>query len=103
MCVCGGGGGGGGGRGGTKAKALQACLISSDRVVRAGSKRSKGDRLSLPQETGRVRSSRYIIPLKVKRVCRLDQNTGFASPIELLSSKSFLFAITLTHALRLLY
>ena len=36
-------------------------------------KRSKED--SLPQETGRVKSSRYIILLKVKRVCRLDQNT----------------------------
>ena len=39
----------------------------------ARSKRSKED--SLPQETGRAKSSRYIILLKVKRVCRLDQNT----------------------------
>ena len=36
-------------------------------------KRSKED--SLPQETGRAKSSRYIILLKLKRVCRLDQNT----------------------------
>ena len=41
-------------------------------MVRARSKRSKED--SLPQETGRAKSSRYIILLKVKRVCRLDQN-----------------------------
>ena len=36
----------------------------------AGLKRSKED--SLP---GRAKSSRYIILLTVKRVCRLDQNT----------------------------
>ena len=42
-------------------------------MVRARSKRSKED--SLPQETGRAKSSRYIILLKVKRVCCLDQNT----------------------------
>ena len=42
-------------------------------MVRARSKRSKED--SLPQETGRAKSRRYIILLKVKRVCRLDQNT----------------------------
>ena len=42
-------------------------------IVRARSKRSKED--SLHQETGRAKSSRYIILLKVKRVCRLDQNT----------------------------
>ena len=35
-------------------------------MVRARSKRSKED--SLPQETGRAKSSRYIILLKVKRV-----------------------------------
>ena len=40
--------------------------------MRARSKRSKQD--SLPQETGRAKSSRCIILLKVKRVCRLDQN-----------------------------
>ena len=73
MCVWG---------GGSKAKALQACLLLlRDGMVRAGimyrlslvrarSKRSKED--SLPQETGRAKSSRYIILLKVKRVCRLD-------------------------------
>ena len=63
---------------GSKAKALQACsiklvLLLRDGMVRARSKRSKED--SLPQETGRAKSSRYIILLKVKRVCRLDQNT----------------------------
>ena len=42
-------------------------------MVRARSKRSKED--SLPQETGTAKSSRYIILLKVKRVCCLDQNT----------------------------
>ena len=42
--------------------------------MRARRKRSKED--SLPQEIGRAnKSSRYIILLKVKRVCRLDQNT----------------------------
>ena len=30
---------------------------------------------SLPQETGRAKLSRYIMLLKVKCVCRLDQNT----------------------------
>ena len=40
--------------------------------MQARSKRSKQD--SLPQETGRAKSSRYVILLKVKRVCRLDQN-----------------------------
>ena len=71
MCVWG---------GGSKAKALQACLLLLRdgmvraeiilSLVRARSKRSKED--SLPQETGRAKSSRYIILLKVKRVCRLD-------------------------------
>ena len=42
-------------------------------MVRARSKRSKED--SLSQETDRAKSSRYIILLKVKRVCCLDQNT----------------------------
>ena len=38
-------------------------------IVRARSKRPKQD--SLPQDTGRAnKSSRYIILLKVKRVCR---------------------------------
>ena len=53
------------------------CLISITaarwNIVQARSKRSKQD--SFPQETGRAKSSRYIILLKVKRVCRLDQNT----------------------------
>ena len=54
------------------------CLISIVaarwNIVRARSKRSKED--SLPQEIVRAnKSSRYIILLKVKRVCRLDQNT----------------------------
>ena len=52
------------------------CLISITaarwNIVRARSKRSIQD--SLPQETGRAKSSRYIILLKVKCVCRLDQN-----------------------------
>ena len=48
-------------------------LLLRDGMVRARSKRSKED--SLPQETGRAKSSRYIVLLKVKRVCRLDQNT----------------------------
>ena len=51
------------GGGGSKAKALQTCLISITAArcmeVRARSKRSKED--SLPQETGRAKSSRYII------------------------------------------
>ena len=72
MCVWG---------GGSKAKALQACsvllvLLLRDGIMpcaRARSKRSKQD--SLPQETGRAKSSRYIMLLKVERVCHLDQNT----------------------------
>ena len=91
MCVCVGGGG-------SKAKALQASLISITAarwMVRARSKRSKED--SLPQETGRAKSSRYIILLKVKRVCRLDQNTVTMALRRVFYSLS-LSTTTLTHA-----
>ena len=64
-------------------------------MVRARSKRSKED--SLPQETGRAKSSRYIILLKVKRVCRLDQNTVTMALRRVLNSLS-LSTTTLTHA-----
>ena len=90
MCVWG---------GGSKAKALQACLISITaarwNVVRARSKRSKED--SLPQETGKAKSSRYMILLKVKRVCRLDQNTVTMALRRVFYSLS-LSTTTLTHA-----
>ena len=87
---------------GSKAKALQACsvllvLLLRDGilpcVVRARSKRSKQD--SLHQETGRAKSSRYIILLKVKRVCRLDQNTVTIALRRVFYSLSL---STLTHA-----
>ena len=88
MCVCGGGG--------SKAKALQACLLLlRDGMVRTRSKRSKED--SLPQETGRAKSSRYRILLKVKRVCRLDQNTVTMALRRVFYSLS-LSTTTLTHA-----
>ena len=61
-------------------------------MVRAKSKRSKDD--SLPQETGR---GRYIILLKVKRVCRLDQNTVTMALRRVFYSLS-LSTTTLTHA-----
>ena len=64
-------------------------------MVRARSKRSKED--SLPQETGRAKSSRYIILLKVKRVCRLDQNTVTMALRRVFYSLS-LSTTTLTHA-----
>ena len=64
-------------------------------MVRAKSKRSKDD--SLPQETGRAKSSRYIILLKVKRVCRLDQNTVTMALRRVFYSLS-LSTTTLTHA-----
>ena len=87
MCVC---------VGGSKAKVLQACLIYYC-CARARSKRSKED--SLPQETGRAtcKSSRYIILLKVKRVCRLDQNTVTMALRRVFYSLS-LSTTTLTHA-----
>ena len=50
---------------------------------------------SLPQETGRAKSSRYIILLKVKRVCRLDQNTVTMALRRVFYSLSL---STLTHA-----
>ena len=59
-------------------------------IVRARSKRS-----SLPQETGRAKSSRYIILLKIKRVCRLDQNTVTMALRRIFYSLSL---STLTHA-----
>ena len=62
-------------------------------AVRARSKRSKQD--SLHQETGRAKSSRYIILLKVKRVCRLDQNTVTMALRRVFYSLSL---STLTHA-----
>ena len=93
-------------RGGSKAKALQACLMLRDgmvraeiiyslSLVRARSKRSKED--SLPQETGRAKSSRYIILLNAKRVCRLDQNTVQLALRRVFYSLS-LSTTTLTHA-----
>ena len=63
-------------------------------MVRARSKRSKED---IPQETGRDKSSRYIILLKVKRVCRLDQNTVTMALRRVFYSLS-LSTTTLTHA-----
>ena len=73
MCECGGGG--------SKAKALQACSVLLVLLLRDGILPCEQEvlaiktRYSLHQETGRAKSSRYIILLKVKRVCRLDQNT----------------------------
>ena len=57
------------------------CFISTSitaarwNIVRTRSKRSIAKHDSLYQETGRAKSSTYIILLKVKRVSRLDQNT----------------------------
>ena len=84
--------------GGSKAKALQACsvqlvLLLRDGMARARSKLSKED--SLPQETGRAKSSRYIVLLEVKRVCRLDQNTVTMALRRVFYSISL---STLTHA-----
>ena len=67
----------------SKAKAPQACLISITAAK------------SLPQETGRAKSSRYIVLSKAKRVCRLDQNTVT------MALRSFRFAILISR--RLLY
>ena len=64
-------------------------------IVRARSKRSIAKQDSLPQETGRAKSSRYIILLKVKRVCRLDQNTVTMALRRVFYSLSL---STLTHA-----
>ena len=65
VCVWGGGGG-------LKPRPISITAARWN-IVRARSKQSKED--SLPQETGRAQSSRYVILLKVKCVCRLDQNT----------------------------
>ena len=68
-------------------------LLLRDGRVRARSKRSNED--SLPQETGRAKSSRCIILLKVKRVCHLDQNTATMALRRVFYSLSL---STLTHA-----
>ena len=47
------------------------------------------------KETGRAKSSRYIILLKVKRVCHLDQNTVTMALRRVFYSLSL---STLTHA-----
>ena len=79
--------------GGLKPRPSKSAVFSAARwniAVRARSKRS-----SLPQETGRAKSSRYIILLKVKRVCRLDQNTVTMALRRVFYSLSL---STLTHA-----
>ena len=69
----------------------RAVLMLRDGMVRARSKRSKQD--NLPQETGRAKSSRYIVLLlKVKRVCRLDQNTVT------MALRRVFYSLSLTHA-----
>ena len=61
--------------GGSKAKALQACLISITAARWNGAISDQKKRVYLRKQVAGAKSSRYIILLKVKYVCRLDQIT----------------------------